>query len=162
MRFTSKRVSSLTKKVIISARSLNMPTMKTQAGGETVTANGSSSKEGVGNLSLSRPTGQYDFAPKLASAILLFGLTSVGFPLSLVYVAEDLILETELYEAPLRGSAWLGVTALTVVAVIKLYLYLCHGGKGFEPGIDILPSTLFATVFVTGFLIVFSFALTVK
>jgi hypothetical protein len=113
----------------------------------------------IGKLNLSRPSGQYDSYPKLASAMLLFGLMSAGFPLSLVYVAEDLILEAGLYETPLQGFAWLGVTALTAVAVIKLYLYLCHGGKGFEPGIDILPSKLFAAVFVTGFLIVSSFTL---
>jgi len=114
----------------------------------------------IGKLNLSRPTGQYDSYPKLASAMLLFGLMSAGFPLSLVYVAEDLILEAGLYEAPLQGFSWLGVTALTAIAVMKLYLYLCHGGKGFEPGIDILPSKLFAAVFVTGFLIVSSFTLT--
>jgi formate hydrogenlyase subunit 3/multisubunit Na+/H+ antiporter MnhD subunit len=114
----------------------------------------------IGRLNLSRPSGQYDSYPKLASAMLLFGLMSAGFPLSLIYVAEDLILEAGLFEAPLQGFAWLGVTALTAIAVMKLYLYLCHGGKGFEPGIDILPSKLFAAVFVTGFLIVSSFTLT--
>lgn len=114
----------------------------------------------IGKLNLSRPSGQYDSYPKLASAMLLFGLMSAGFPLSLVYVAEDLILEAGLFEAPLQGFAWLCVTALTAIAVMKLYLYLCHGGKGFEPGIDILPSKLFAAVFVTGFLIVSSFTLT--
>ena len=139
-----------------------MPTMETQAGGEAMTANGLSSRGGGGKLSLSRPTGQYDFDPKLASALLLFGLMSVGFPLSLVYVAENLILEAGLYEAPLQGFARLGLTALTAVAVIKLYLHLCHDGKGFERGIDILLSKLFAAVFVTGFLIVFSFTLTAK
>jgi formate hydrogenlyase subunit 3/multisubunit Na+/H+ antiporter MnhD subunit len=113
----------------------------------------------IGKLKLSRPSGQYDSYPKLASAMLLFGLMSAGFPLTLIYVAEDLILEAGLVEAPMQGFAWLGVTALTAVAVLKFYLYLCHGDKGFEPGIDILPSKLFAAVFVTGFLIISSFTL---
>lgn len=107
----------------------------------------------VGKLNLSRPSGQYDSYPKLASAMLLFGLMGAGFPLSLAYVAEDLVLETGFHETPMQGIAWLFVAAVTTISVIKMYLYLCHGGRGREPGMDILPSKLFASVFATLFLV---------
>lgn len=113
----------------------------------------------VGELNISRPSGQYDSYPKLASAMLLFGLMGAGFPLTLAYIAEDLVLESGFHEAPLLGMIWLLVTALTAIAVIKMYLYLCHGRKGFEPGIDILPSKLIAAVLSILLLIFSSFSL---
>jgi NADH:ubiquinone oxidoreductase subunit 4 (subunit M) len=113
----------------------------------------------VGELNISRPSGQYDSYPKLASAMLLFGLMGAGFPLTLAYIAEDLVLESGFRETPWFGLTWLLVTALTAITVIKLYLYLCHGRKGFEPGIDILPSKLIAAVLATSLLVFSSFSL---
>lgn len=113
----------------------------------------------VGELNIARPSGQYDSYPKLASAMLLFGLMGAGFPLTLAYIAEDLVLESGFHETPVLGMIWLVVTALTAIAVIKMYLYLCHGKKGFEPGIDILPSKLIAAVLATLLLVFSSFSL---
>ncbi|MEZ5490127.1 MAG: hypothetical protein R3F50_07390 [Gammaproteobacteria bacterium] len=111
----------------------------------------------AGKLNLLRPSGQYDSYPKLASAMLLFGLMGAGFPLSLAYIAEDLILEAGFSETPLMGMSWLVVTALMAILVVKMYLYLCHGRKGHEPGIDILPAKLFAAVLATIYLLAASF-----
>ena len=74
----------------------------------------------IDKLNLSRPSGQCDSYPKLASATLLFGLMSAVSPLPLAYLAEDLILEARLYETPAQGFAWLGLAELTAVAVIRL------------------------------------------
>jgi hypothetical protein len=43
------------------------------------------------------------------------------------------------------------------ILVVKMYLYLCHGRKGHEPGIDILPAKLFAAVLATIYLLAASF-----
>lgn len=113
----------------------------------------------VGRLNLTRPSGQFESYPKLAFVILLFGLMGAGFPLSMAYIAEDLVLESGFHEYPMMGASWLLVTALTAIVVIKLYLYLCHGSRDKEPGIDILPSKLFAATFVTLVLVVSSIIL---
>lgn len=115
----------------------------------------------VGELNITRPSGQYESYPKLASAMLLFGLMGAGFPLTLAYIAEDLVLDSGFHETPLLGIVWLLVTALTAIAVIKMYLYLCHGRKGFELGIDILPSKLIAAVLATLLLVLSSLSLSV-
>jgi len=110
----------------------------------------------IGRLSLARPSGHYDSYPKLATCMLLFGLMGAGFPLSLAYVAEDLVLESGIHESLYQGVAWLVVTALAAIAVIKMYLYLFHGGRGHEVGMDILSSKLIAAVLASVFLIVSS------
>ncbi|MDF1764973.1 MAG: hypothetical protein P1V29_01150 [Gammaproteobacteria bacterium] len=107
----------------------------------------------VGKLNLSRAMGHFESYPKLAAATLIFGLMGAGFPLSLAYIAEDLILETGFHDTPLLGVGWLLVTALTAITVVKLYLFLFHGGRGREPGLDILPSKLFAAVLTMVFLV---------
>lgn len=113
----------------------------------------------TGKLSLARPTGHYESYPKLATSMLLFGLMGAGFPLSLSYIAEDLVLEAGIQEVLIQEMAWLVVTAISAIAIVKMYLYLFHGGKGSEIGIDILPPKLFAAVAACLFLVVSSVTL---
>lgn len=109
-----------------------------------------------GPLSLLRPMGHYDSYPKLATAILLFGLMAAGFPLTLAYVAEDVVLAAGFEAHPLLVGSWLLMLALNAIALVKHYLYLCHGERGHEPGIDILPGKLLASAATVLYLLVSS------
>ncbi|GGY52903.1 proton-conducting transporter transmembrane domain-containing protein [Parvularcula lutaonensis] len=97
-----------------------------------------------GRLSLSRPSGSFESTPRLANTIPLFGLLSAGFPLSLTYVGEDLILQSGFASEPVIIVGWAVVIALNAIMAIKLFLFLCHGSAEKQRGIDLQPAKYWA------------------
>lgn len=87
------------------------------------------------NLSLARPWGSYESYPKLAYYLLIFGLISSGLPLSIGYVAEDLIFETSFEAEPLIDILWLLSIAINTITIVKIFLFLCHGLPRKEKGL---------------------------
>lgn len=90
-----------------------------------------------GPLSLRRPNGGAARTPQLAACVLLFGLATVGFPLSLGFVGEDLMIEG----APLAALRLVTIVAAAVngITVLRSHLYLAGGARaaGGEP--DLRP-----------------------
>lgn len=82
-----------------------------------------------GNLSLFAPSGDFEGAPRLAVAFLILGFGSVGFPLTLGYVAEDLLLQGTLDEFPILGVSMVVATAFNGITVLRTFFYLFTGKR---------------------------------
>ncbi len=87
-----------------------------------------------GRLSLHIPTGNFARTPRLAVALLFFGFASVGFPATLGFVAEDLLVQGSVAEFPALCLALIAATALNGITVMRAFLYLFsgsarHGGE---------------------------------
>lgn len=100
------------------------------------------------DISLLRPSGCYASYPKLAFYLLIFGLISSGLPLSISYVAEDLIFERNFEIDPIADLACLIAIAINTISIIKIFLFLCQGTAEKENGIDLKKSEIFAAAFV--------------
>jgi len=110
-----------------------------------------------GVLTLYRPQGNYDSYPRLANVILLFGLLSAGFPLSLGYVGEDLLFEMGFHHELEITIGWLVVISMNAITVMKLFLYLCQGNAVVERGIDLKYPKYIASCISIGFLFLVTF-----
>jgi NADH:ubiquinone oxidoreductase subunit 4 (subunit M) len=110
-----------------------------------------------GMLSLLAPSGHYASAPKLAMLMLLFGLIATGLPLSLGYMAEEMILGGTFDAEPLAGIFWLGSISLNAVVVMRMFLFLCQG-KGQDRGatahLDLRPTEATLSIAVFCFLLI--------
>lgn len=87
------------------------------------------------NLDLARPCGAYQSYPKLAYYLLIFGLISSGLPLSIGYVAEDLIFESSFEVEPIIDILWLISIAINSITIVKMFLFLFHGQTRKEKGL---------------------------
>ncbi len=99
---------------------------------------------GARRASLILQSGRGNFAatPRLASAFLLTGFASVGLPLSLGFVAEDLLVQGAIDEFPLMGLALIVATGLNGITVVRAYLALfCGANKGGAEA-DLVPREL--------------------
>jgi NADH-quinone oxidoreductase subunit M len=63
----------------------------------------------------------------MAVAFLFMGFASVGLPLTLGFVAEDLLLQGSVEEFPLLAFALILATALNGVSVIRAFFTLFSG-----------------------------------
>lgn len=81
-----------------------------------------------GELVVGQSAGQVEQVPRLASATLLLGLATVGCPLTLGFVAEDLLVQGSVIEHPMLALALIGVTALNGITVMRLYFGLFTAG----------------------------------
>lgn len=86
----------------------------------------------MNSLSLSRPGGDFESTPILATSFLLTGLSLVGLPGSLGFVAEDLLVQGTLAENSLVGFGLIVVTAINAFTVMRCVLTLFVGPK--SPG----------------------------
>lgn len=105
-----------------------------------------------GKLSLARPSGSYESYPKLANYMLIFGLISSGLPLSIGYVAEDLIFESNFEIEPMIDILWLVAVAINGLVTVKMFLFLCHGLPRKETRfgqLDLKNGKIFAAAAVT-------------
>ena len=94
----------------------------------------------AGVLSLEAPQGRYADAPALAAFLLLFGLASLGFPGTLSFVADDLIIAGSLDEHFLAGTLVIVATAFSGIAVIRAWFRLFGGpAPGDVPRHAVLP-----------------------
>jgi len=73
----------------------------------------------AGALELDSPQGRFADAPALAAFFLLFGLASLGFPGTLSFVADDLIVAGSLGDQPHAGLLVIVATVLSGIAVVR-------------------------------------------
>jgi NADH-quinone oxidoreductase subunit M len=81
----------------------------------------------AGTLSLRQPGGHYRTAPALAVCFLFFGLASVGFPGTLSFVADDLLISAALGRAVGPNLALVAASAMNAVAVLRAWFTLFGG-----------------------------------
>jgi len=81
----------------------------------------------AGPLSLDAPQGRFADAPALAAFLLLFGLASLGFPGTLSFVADDLLIAGSLDEHFIAGLLVIVATAFAGIAVVRAWFRLFGG-----------------------------------
>jgi NADH-quinone oxidoreductase subunit M len=82
-----------------------------------------------GRLPLTRFHGGYEHKPELAIAFLLTGLACTGFPGTLGFVGDELLVDGAVEEFPILGFAVVIAGALTGIAVLRMYLALFCGRR---------------------------------
>lgn len=82
-----------------------------------------------GGLSMKTPAGSFTRTPRMAVAFLFMGFASVGLPLTLGFVAEDLLVQGSVEEFPALGFALIVATALNGVSVMRAFFTLFSGSS---------------------------------
>jgi NADH-quinone oxidoreductase subunit M len=80
-----------------------------------------------GSLSLTSPAGSFTRTPRMAVAFLFMGFASVGLPLTIGFVAEDLLVQGSVDEFPVLAFALILATALNGVSVMRAFFMLFSG-----------------------------------
>jgi len=99
-----------------------------------------------GPLSVFEPSGCYESWPRLATAFLVLGLVSAGLPLSLGYVASDLVIRATFASHPTATLLVILALALNAICVLRMFLYLFQGVPGRPQPSDLRPRELVVTV----------------
>ena len=92
-----------------------------------------------GRLNLDHPVGSFERVPRLATAFLILGLTSVGLPGTFGFIAEDLLFGGGLIEHPFETSLMMMCTAINGITVIRCFFYLFKGNVSRHFELDVLP-----------------------
>ena len=82
-----------------------------------------------GVLVVGVPGGSFARTPRMAAAFLMLGLASVGFPLTLGFIAEDLLLQGTIAAHPMIGFSLVVATAFNGVTVVRLFFCLFAGSR---------------------------------
>ena len=94
----------------------------------------------AGPLRLDQPQGRFWDAPALAGFFLLFGLTGIGLPGSLSFVADDLIVAGSLAEHLHGGILVILATVFAAIAVVRGWFGIFGGPTTIDaPRHGILP-----------------------
>jgi NADH-quinone oxidoreductase subunit M len=80
-----------------------------------------------GRLSLTAYHGGYERMPLLAIAFLCMGLACTGFPGTLGFVGQELLVDGAVDAFPVMGFAVVAASALTGMAVLRMYFSLFCG-----------------------------------
>ena len=111
----------------------------------------------AGPLSLETPQGRFADAPLLAAFFLLFGLSSIGLPGTLSFVADDLLVSGSLDEQFHAGLLVIAATVLSAIAVMRGWLMVFGGPSSVDgPRHHLLPrerialTALFGTIVLLG------------
>ncbi len=80
-----------------------------------------------GTLDLTRHHGGYDQMPQLAVSFLVLGLACAGFPGTVGFIAQEMLIEGAVRDFPLLGLSVIVVGALTGLAVLRMYFSLFCG-----------------------------------
>jgi NADH-quinone oxidoreductase subunit M len=80
-----------------------------------------------GRLDLTRYHGGYDRMPVLAISFLAMGLACTGFPGTLGFIGQELLVDGAVDVFPIMGFAVVIASALTGLAVLRMYFYLFCG-----------------------------------
>ena len=80
-----------------------------------------------GRLDLTRYHGGYERMPVLAISFLAMGLACTGFPGTLGFVGEELLVQGAIDQFPVMGFAVVIASALTGLAVVRMYFSLFCG-----------------------------------
>ena len=110
----------------------------------------------AGPLSLETPQGRFADAPLLAAFFLLFGLSTIGLPGTLSFVADDLLVSGSLDEQ-LHAGLLVIAAVLSAIAVMRAWLMVFGGPSSVDgPRHHVLPreritlTALFATIVLLG------------
>jgi len=82
-----------------------------------------------GKLSLATHSGYFSRTPRMAAGFMLMGLASVGFPMTLGFVAEDLLAQGAIESNPAWAFALIAATALNGMAVMRAFFRLFSGRR---------------------------------
>ena len=94
----------------------------------------------AGAISLETLQGRFWDAPALAAFFLLFGMAAIGFPGTLSFVADDLIVSGSLEEHVGAGLLVIASTVLCGIAVMRCWFHVFGGPTGIDnPRHEILP-----------------------
>lgn len=111
----------------------------------------------AGPLSLETPQGRCADAPLLAAFFLLFGLSAIGLPGTLSFVADDLLVSGSLDEQLHAGLLVIAATVLSAIAVMRGWLMVFGGPSSVDgPRHHLLPrerialTALFGTIVLLG------------
>ncbi|MGB5694689.1 MAG: proton-conducting transporter membrane subunit [Polyangiales bacterium] len=109
-----------------------------------------------GHLSMRVPAGSFTRTPRMAVAFLFMGFASVGLPLTLGFVAEDLLVQGSVEEFPLLALALIIATALNGVSVMRAFFTLFSGSSQHIGERDLTPreagalTVVIATLLIAG------------
>lgn len=90
-----------------------------------------------GRLDLTTHHGGYERMPLLAVAFLAMGLACTGFPGTLGFVGEELLVDGAVAAFPVMGFAVVAASALTGLAVLRMYFSLFCGRPDVRPHTDL-------------------------
>src|SRR5262249_703348 len=82
-----------------------------------------------GRLDVSTSHGGYERTPVLAVAFLTMGLACTGFPGTLGFVGQELLVNGAVEAFPVMGFAIVAASALTGLAVLRMYFSLFCGRR---------------------------------
>ncbi len=92
-----------------------------------------------GRLSLAEHHGGHDQMPLLAATFLVFGLAATGFPGTLGFVGQEMLVDGAVRTFPFLGFLTIGSAALTGLAVMRMYLSLFGGARSRGPELSLRP-----------------------
>ena len=82
-----------------------------------------------GPLKLNTYQGGHDLSPVLATSFLILGLTCVGFPGTLGFVSQEMLLHGTTHVYPLLGILAAVTTTLNGITIMRLYLCMFCGKR---------------------------------
>jgi len=83
-----------------------------------------------GRLDLRKHHGGYEQMPLLASGFLVLSLACTGFPGTLGFVGEEMLLDGAIQDFPVLGLMVVAASAFTGLAVLRMYFSLFCGRSG--------------------------------
>jgi NADH-quinone oxidoreductase subunit M len=86
-----------------------------------------------GRMNLDVYHGGYERSPMLATCFLLFGLTSCGFPGTLGFISEELLLEGTTHAHPHVGILAAVAASINGITVMRTYFRLFCGSRQHHP-----------------------------
>jgi len=92
-----------------------------------------------GSLDLASHGGCFARTPRMAAGFLFMGLASVGFPLTLGFIAEDLLVQGAVEHFPGLALVLIGATALNGMTVVKAFFRLFSGRRLHTGEHDLTP-----------------------
>jgi NADH-quinone oxidoreductase subunit M len=107
-----------------------------------------------GRLSLLTFHGGYERMPLLAVSFLVLGLCCTGFPGTLGFIGEELLVDGTVHAFPVLGFAVVVAGALTGLAVLRMYFALFCGRKDEGVHLSLLTREALAFGLAAGLLIV--------
>jgi len=107
-----------------------------------------------GTLSLRAASGSFERTPRMAVAFLFLGFASVGLPLTLGFVAEDLLVQGSSAEFPLMGFALIIATAFNGMTVMRCFFALFSGTRKHQGERDLTRRESWALTVVMALLLV--------
>ena len=97
-----------------------------------------------GRLDLSRHHGGYERMPLLATSFLVLGLACTGFPGTLGFIGQELLVDGAVESFPIVGFFVVAAGALTGLAVLRMYFSLFCGRRGEAVQLQLLPREAFS------------------